>query len=312
MPNASRIVVGFPAGGPLDIAARVISPWLSKSLGHPFAVENHPGESGNIATRIVVEAPPDGSTLLLCGPVNTINTTLFSRLNFSFARDITPIASIARVPLVFEITPSVGVTTVPKFLKLAKGKPGKLKVGYAGHGTPQHLAIEMFKMMAGVDLSLVPYLGSTPALADLLTGQVHVMFDPMPSSIAHIRTGNLIPLAVTSPIRSDALPDIPSLCEFIPGYEAGSWFGIGAPKATPHNVVERLNRAVARGLNDPDIKARLAEIGAIPMPSSSVEFGRLIATETERFADVIRAAGIEVIEASSTPTPKRWTQGTNP
>jgi tripartite-type tricarboxylate transporter receptor subunit TctC len=287
-----RILVEFPAGGPVDIAARVISPWLSERLGQPFVVENLPGESGNLATKAVVNAPPDGSTLLLCGPVNTINTTLFQNLDFDFTRDIAPVAGISRVPLVAEVNPTVKARTVPEFLALARAQPGQIKVAYAGRGTPQHIGIELFKMMAGVDLTLVPYLGSAPALADLLSGEVHAMFDPIPSSIAHIRSGRLIPLAVTSLTRSEALPNVPAMNDFVPGYEAGSWFGIGAPKNTPDSVISRLNEEVNAGLGDPKIKARLAELGATAIPQSPTDFGSFIASETERFAKVIRTAKI--------------------
>ena len=289
-----RLLVGFPQGGPVDIAARVISPWLSERFGQPFVVENHPGESGNIATGEVVKAPPDGYTLLLCGPVNTINTTLFKHLDFNFTRDITPVASISRVPLVVEVNPSVPVRTVPEFLAHAKANPGQLKVAYAGKGTPQHIGIELFKMMAGIDLSLVPYLGSAPALADLLGGQVQVMFDPMPSSIGHIRAGKLIPLAVTSSTRSEALPDVPAMSDFVPGYEAESWFGIGAPANTPADIVNRLNGEVNAGLADPKIKARLADLGATAVPGSPADFGAFIVRETEKYGKVIRAAKITV------------------
>jgi tripartite-type tricarboxylate transporter receptor subunit TctC len=287
-----RILVGFPPGGPVDIAARVISPWLSERLGQPFMAENLPGESGNLATRAVAKAPPDGSTLLLCGPVNTINTILFRNLDFDFTRDIAPVASISRVPLVVEVNPTVEARTVPEFLALAKAHPGRLKVAYAGRGTLRHIGIELFKMMAGVDLTLVPYLGSAPALADLLNGQVDAMFDPMPSSVAHIRSGRLIPLAVTSPTRSDALPTVPAMSEFIRGFEAGSWYGIGAPKNTPDHVIRTLNREVNAGLSDPKIKARLADLGATALPQSPEDFGSFIASETERFATVIRTARI--------------------
>lgn len=290
----ARIIVGFPQGGPVDIAARVISPWLSERLGQPFVVENHPGESGNTATGEVVKAPPDGYTLLLCGPVNTINTTLFEHLDFNFTRDIAAVASIARVPLVVEVNPSVAVRTVPEFLAYANANPGKLKVAYAGNGTPQHIGIELFKMMAGVDLSLVPYAGSAPALADLLGGQVQVMFDPMPSSIGYIRSGKLIPLAVTSLTRSEALPNVSAMSDFVPGYEAGSWFGICAPNNTPADIVNRLNTEVNAGLADPKIKARLADLGATAMPGSPADFGAFIARETEKYGKVIREAKITV------------------
>lgn len=288
----TRILVGFPAGGPVDIAARLIAPWLSEQFSRPFVVENLPGESGNLATKAVVSAPPDGSTLLLCGPVNTINTTLFQNLGFDFSRDIAPVASLFSVPLVVEVNPNFPIQSVPEFLALAKSQPGRIRVGYAGRGTPQHIAIELFKMMAGVDLTLVPYLGSPPVLADLLRGKVDAMFDPLPSSIGHIRRGSLRPLAVTSLARSRALPHVPTMSDFVPGYQAGSWFGIGAPKNTPDAIVRRLNDAVNAGLGDPNIKARLAELGGTSTAQSKSEFGAFLANETERFALVIRTAKI--------------------
>jgi len=289
-----RIIVGFPKGGPVDIAARVISPWLSDRFGQPFFVENLPGESGNIATGEVVKAAPDGYTLLLCGPVNTINTTLFEGLTFNFTRDITPVASISRVPLVIEINPLFNVRTVPEFLAYAKAHPGEIKVAYAGNGTPQHIGIELFKMMAGVDLSLVPYLGSAPALADLLSGQVQMMFDPIPSSIGHIRSGKLIPLAVTGLTPSDALPGIPVMSNFVNGYEAGSWFGIGAPRNTPAEIVNKLNTEVNAGLADAKIRERLAALGAIAVPGTPADFSAFIARETDKYGRVIREAKIKV------------------
>ncbi len=288
-----RLVVGFPR------AARSISPraslprgWRS-GWGQPFVVDN-PGESGNSATRFVVRAEPDGYTLLVCGPVNTINTTLFENLDFSFGRDIAPVASLWRVPLVIEVNPSVPVKTLPELIAYAKANPGKLRVGFAGRGTPQHVGIELFKMMAGVELTLVPYLGSTPALADLLAGSIDAMFDPMPSSIAHIRSGKLIPLAVTTSARSEALPLVPVAADFVPGYEAGSWFGIGAPKGTPGDVVEKLNREVNAAFESANIRAQLSELGATAIPGSPAQFGTLIALETGKYADVIRAARIAV------------------
>jgi tripartite-type tricarboxylate transporter receptor subunit TctC len=287
-----RLVVGFPAGGPVDIAARLIGPWLAQRLGQPFVVENQPGESGNKATRAVVTAVPDGHTLLICGPVNTINTTLFEDLEFNFERDIAPVASLWRVPLVIEVHPSVPVRSIPELIAYAKRNPGKVKVGFAGHGTPQHVGIELFKMMASVDLTLVPYLGSTPALTDLLAGTIHAMFDPMPSSIAHLKSGKLIPLAVTTRMRSEALPDVPSAADSVPGYEAGSWFGIGAPKGTPGSVVEQLNNEVNSAFQDAGIRARLSELGATVIPGSATVFGTFIAQETEKYASVIRSAKI--------------------
>ena len=295
-----RLVVGFPAGGPVDIAARIIAPWLAERLGQSFVVDNQPGESGNSATRSVVRAAPDGYTLLICGPVNTINSTLFEGLDFNFERDIAPVASLWRVPLVIEVHPSVPVRTIPGLIDYAKANPGKLRVGFAGHGTPQHVGIELFKMLAGVDLTLVPYLGSTPALADLIAGNIDAMFDPMPSSIAHIKSGKLVPLAVTTPTRSEALPDVPAAADFVAGYEAGSWFGIAAPKETPSNVIENVNMEVNTAFGNASIRARLSELGASVLPGSPTEFRRFIKEETEKYASVIRSAKIE-------PVPEIWT-----
>lgn len=289
----ARILVGFPAGGPVDIAARLISPWLGEKLGQPFAVENQPGESGNRATRTALKSAADGYTLLLCGPVNTINTTLFAGLDFDFAQDSEPAGSLFRVPLIIEVNPSVPVNSAAEFLAYAKANPGKLKVAYAGNGTPQHVGIELFKAMAGVDLTLVPYLGSAPALADLLTGQVHAMFDPLPSSIGHIRNGRLRPLAVTTPLPSPILPDVPAMTDLLPGYEAGSWFGIVAPKGTPAHITERLNHEVNAGLNEDSIRARVIELGGTVMTGSPAIFAGFITAETERYARIIRAAGIK-------------------
>ncbi|MBP0111503.1 MULTISPECIES: Bug family tripartite tricarboxylate transporter substrate binding protein [Bradyrhizobium] len=289
-----RLVVGFPAGGPVDIAGRLIAPWLSERLGQEFVIENQPGQSGNVATRSVVKSDPDGHTLLVCGPVNTINSTLFKGLDFDFARDIAPVAFLYRVPLVIEVHPSVPVRTVTEFIAHAKANPGKLKIGFAGHGTPQHIGIELFRTMTGIDVALVPYLGSTPAVAALLAGSIDAMFDPMPSSIAHIRRGELIPIAVTTSNRSASLPDVPSAAETVPGYEAGSWFGIGAPRMTPTDIVERLNREVNAALENAAMKTRIAELGGTSILGSSTQFSEFIAQETEKYARVIRSAGIEV------------------
>lgn len=284
-----RILVGFPPGGPTDLAARVISPWLTMRLGQPFHVENRPGESGNLATRAVVEAAPDGYTLLLCGPVNTINTTLFTGLDFDFTHDLTPVASISRVPLVLEVHPSVRARSVPEFLALAKQRAGGIRVGYAGVGTPQHVAIELFKMKTGADLTLVPYPGSTSALVDLLEGRVDAMFDPAPSSISHIRAGRLIPLAVTTSEPYEPLRDVPPVSRFVPGYEAGSWFGLVAPKGTPEAIVARLNKEVSAGLTDTKLRDEFAHMGAIPVSSSASEFARFVVAETVRYSQVIKA-----------------------
>lgn len=289
-----RLVVGFPAGGPLDIAGRMIAVCLSERLGQPFFVDNLTGESGNRATSSVVKAKPDGYTLLVCGPVNTINTTLFEALDFDFGRDIAPVASLYRVPLVIEVHPSVPVRTIPDLIAYAKDHPGKLRVGYAGRGTPQHIGIELFTMRTGVDLTLIPYTGSAPALADLLAGSIHAMFDPMPSSIAYIRNGKLIPLAVTTLTRSANLPDVPAAAETVPGYEAGSWFGIGAPNGTPGAVIETLNGEINGALEQPSIKARLSELGGTPMISSPAEFATFVSRETKKYAAAIQSAGISV------------------
>jgi tripartite-type tricarboxylate transporter receptor subunit TctC len=287
-----RLVVGFPAGGPVDIAGRVIATWMSDRLGQPVVVDNQPGESGNRATRLAARADPDGYTLLVCGPVNTINTTLFKNLDFDFERDFSPVASLWQVPLVIEVNPSFPATTLAGFIAYAKANPGKPRIGFAGVGTPQHIGIEMFKVMGGVDVTLVPYLGSTPALADLLAGKIDAMFDPMPSSIAHIRAGRLVPLAVTTPVRSDALPEVPSASDLVAGYQAGSWFGIVAPRQTPIALIEKLNLAVNAAFTDPGIRATLAELGASSLPGSPTQFHTFIQSETAKYAEMIRSAQI--------------------
>ena len=291
--QAVRIVVGFPAGGPLDIAARTIAPFLSSRFGQEFVVENCLGASGNTAASAVVKATPDGHTLLLCGPVNTINATLFETLDFDFSRDIAPVAPIAHVPLVVEVNPAIPARSVPELLAFARDNPGRLRIGHAGTGTPQHIAIELFQLMAGVRATTVPYLGSAPALADLLRGGVDAMFDPAPSSMPHIRAGRLVPLATTGPARSEMLPDVPAMGEFLPGYEAGSWFGLGAPRDTPGQIVQSLNTAVSDGLADDTVRARFRELGATVMPGSPAEFGRFIAVETDKYRRVIRSARIK-------------------
>src|SRR5688500_4325194 len=261
-----RLLVGFPGGGPVDIAGRTIGAWLSDRLRQPFIVANRPGASSHIATRAVVKAASDGYTLLVCGPVNVINTALFDGMDFDFGRDISAVAGLFRVPLVVEVNPALPISTVPEFLTYARANPGRLKVAYAGTGTPQHLGIELFKAMAGIDLTLVPYAGSTPALEALLAGRADVMFDPMPSSIGLINSGRLRPLAVTTSRRSEALPEVPPMSDFVPGYEAGSWFGIGAPRGTPPAIIARLNTEIDAGLSDPGIRARVAALGGMVMP----------------------------------------------
>lgn len=292
LPRKLRIVVGFPGGGPLDIAARTIAPALASRLGNEVVVENHPGASGNIATEAVIRSAPDGSTLLLCGPVNTINASLFPDLAFDFVRDIAPVASIARVPLVVEVHPSVPVRTVPELLARARAHPGALRIAFAGIGTPQHVGIELFQHMAGVRLTLVPYPGSAAALDDLLQGKVDMMFDPAPSSMPHVKAGRLIPLATTGPERAAMLPEVPAMAEFLPGYEAGSWFGLGVPRQTPVDVIERLNAAVNTVLADPAVIARFAELGASTMGGGAAAFAAFIQAETEKYRAIIRIAGI--------------------
>jgi tripartite-type tricarboxylate transporter receptor subunit TctC len=289
-----KILVGFPSGGPVDIAARNIGKWLTQRLGQTFGIENMPGESGNIAARAVVKAAPDGYTLLLCGPVNTINTTLFPDLDFDFARDVVPVAGLYRVPLVVEVNPSLEIDTAAEFLAHAKAHPGKLKVAHAGCGTPHHVGLELFKSMSGVDLTLVRYLGSSPALADLLSGKVDAMFDPLPSSIGYIRSGKLRALAVTAFTQSEAFSAIPSMTDYLPGYGAGSWFGISAPKGTPVPIVERLNDQTNAALADPKAKACIAELGGTEISGPSASFAAFIATETERYRQVIRTANIKL------------------
>jgi tripartite-type tricarboxylate transporter receptor subunit TctC len=287
-----RIVVGFPPGGALDTAARTIAPALEGGLGLPVRVENRVGASGNDATRLVVRAAPDGGTLLLCGPVNAINATLFPDLDFDFGRDIAPVAGIARVPLIVEVHPSVPVRSMPELIAHARANPAQLRVAYAGTGTPQHVAIELFQHMAGVRLSLVAYPGSAAALDDLLRGAADAMFDPAPSSMPHVRAGRLVALATTGPTRAAALPDLPTVAEVLPGYEGGSWYGLGAPRGTPAEVVARLNAVVNDGLRDAGVRRALDALGAEAMPGSAAEFGRFIAAETSRYAGIIRRAGI--------------------
>lgn len=287
-----RVVVGFPAGGPVDIAGRLVSGWMTERLGQLFTVDNKPGESGNTATLEVVRAPADGHTLLIFGPVNTINTTLFTDLQFDFARDILPVAGLYRVPIVIEVNPSVPVQNAAELLSYAREKPGLLRVGYAGKGTPQHIAIELLKWMANIDMKLVAFAGSAPALQALQAGEVDVMFDPLPSSIGLIREGKLRALAVTTPERSSVLPTLPSMSEHVPGYEAGSWFALGAPRGTPADVVIKLAAIVGERLADADIRQAIAALGGSPMPLARQALAEFVTAETEKFRKVITSAGI--------------------
>jgi tripartite-type tricarboxylate transporter receptor subunit TctC len=285
-----RIVVGFSPGGPTDIVARLIGQYLSERLGQQFVVENRPGAGGNIGTDAVVRAPPDGYTLLLVNAANAISATLYANLNFVFLKDIAPIAGVVRVPNVMEINPSVPARTVPEFIGYAKANPGKINMAGV-NGTTLQLAGELFKMMAGVDMVHVPYKGAAPALTDLLGGQVQVMFDNLSSSIEHIRAGKLRALAVTTATRSKALPDVPTIGEFVPGYEASAWQGIGAPDNTPAEIINKLNTEINAALGDPRMRARLSDFGGEALFGSSADFGKLIADETEKWAKVVKFSG---------------------
>jgi len=287
-----RLVVGFPAGGGNDIIARLIGQWLSERLSQSFVIENRPGAGANIATEAVVRARPDGYSLLLIGAQNSISATLYKNLSFDFMQDITPIASIAREPYVMVVNPSVKVSTVPDFIALAKANPGKLNMASAGIGSGTHVSGELFKIMAGVNLVHVPYRGANPAITDLLAGQVQVFFSTMPACIQHIRAGSLRALAVTTLKRSDALPDVPAVGDFLTGYEASGWYGIGAPKNTPAEIVEKLNREVNAGLAEPKLMTQLGEQGVTAFANSPADFGRFIADETVKWGNVIRTANL--------------------
>ena len=288
-----RIIVGFAPGGTFDIMARLIGQWLSERLGQPFVIENRSGGGGNIGTEAVVRAPADGYTLLLVGTANVISTTLYEKLNFNFIRDIVPVAGIARVPEVMVVNPSLPATTVPEFIAYAKANPGKLTMASGGIGTLSHLEGELFKMMTGVNLIHVPYRGLAPALSDLLGGQVQVIFASMSSSMEYVRSGKLRALAVTTATRSEALPQVPTMAEFVPDYEASGWFGVGAPKSVSSEIVGRLNKEINASLVDPKMNARIADLGGDVLALSPADFGKLITEETEKWAKVIRAANIK-------------------
>jgi len=289
-----RIIVGFPAGGSVDIVARLIGQWLSERLGQQFVIENRAGAGSNIGAEEVVRAPPDGYTLLQISSSNAFNAALYENLKFNFIRDIMPVASIMRVPGAMVVNQSISAKTVPDFIAYANLNSGKINMASAGIGSAQHVWGEQFKMMAGVNMQHVPYRGGALAHTDLLGGQVQVMFDTMPASIEHIKTGRLRPLAVTTVTRLEVLPDIPTVGEFVPGYEASGWQGIGAPRNTPTDIVDRLNREVNAGLADPKMKSRLADLGGTVLSGSPSAFEKFIADETEKWAKVIRAANIKV------------------
>ena len=289
-----RIIVGFAAGGPTDILARLIGRWLSERLGQPFVIENRPGAGGNIATETVVRAVPDGYTLLLVGTPNAINATLYEKLEFNFIRDITPVAGLIRGALVMVVHPSVPTRTLPEFIAYARANPGKLFYGSGGVGGITHITAELFKQEAGgLDIVHVPYRGVAPALTDLLGGQVQVLFTNLALLIGYIGTGKLRALAITTATRSDALPDIPTIGEFVPGYEASSVFGLGSPRNTPTEIIDKLNKEINAALADPEFRARLAHLDGTPLVGSSADFGKLIAGETEKWGKVIRLANIK-------------------
>jgi tripartite-type tricarboxylate transporter receptor subunit TctC len=288
-----RVIVGFAAGGGNDIAARLIGQWLSERLGQPFVIENRAGSGSNIATQAVVNAPPDGYTLLLVGTTNAANATFYQKLNFNFVRDIAPVSGITRQPQVMLGNPAFPAKTVAELIAYAKANPGKANMSSAGIGAIGHLAGELFKMMAGVNLVHVPFGGNSPALTALLGGQVEVSFASLPSSIEFIRTGKLRGLAVTSAMRSEALPDLSTIGEFVPGYDVSAWYGVGAPKRTPAEVIDKLNKEINAGLADPKLKARIAEFGGTVFALSPAEFGKFIADETEKWGTVIRAANLK-------------------
>jgi tripartite-type tricarboxylate transporter receptor subunit TctC len=289
-----RWIVGYAVGGGNDIAARLMAQWLTERLGQQFVIDNRPGANSNIGTEAVVRAPPDGYTLLLVSAANAINATLYDNLNFNLVHDIAPVAGIMRVPNAMVVHPSVAAKTVPEFIAYAKANPGKINMGSGGSGAPSHVAGELFKMMADVGMVHVPYRGLAPAFTDLIGGQVQVIFGALTSTIEYIKAGRLRALAVTTAKRSEALADLPIVGEFVPGYEASQWYGVGVPKNTPAEIIDKLNKEINAGLADPNIKAWLADIGGTALPGSPTEFGKLIVDETEKWAKVIKFTGIRV------------------
>ena len=288
-----RLIIGYPPGSGPDINARLIGQWLSERLGQPFVIDNRPGAGSNIGTEAVVRAPADGYTLLIAASANASNATLYDKLDFNFIRDIAPVASFTRAPFVMEVHPSVPTKTVPEFIAYAKGNPGRINMASSGNGTVPHLSGELFKMMTGVDMIHVPYRGGTAALVDLLRGQVQVRFGSLTESIQHIKDGKLRALAVTTASRSEVLPDIATVGEFLPGYDASAWTGVGAPRNTPAEIIEKLNREINAGLDDPKLKARFTDQGLAAFVGSPADFGKFIVDETEKWAKVVRTANIK-------------------
>jgi tripartite-type tricarboxylate transporter receptor subunit TctC len=289
-----RWIVPYTPGGGTDITARIMAQWLSERLGQQFVIENKPGAGNNIGTEAAIHSPPDGYTLLLVNPANAINTTLYPRLSFNFIRDSAPVAGIMRVPNVMEVNPSLPAKTVAEFIAYAKANPGKINWATSGNGTSVHLSGELFKMMTGVEMANIPYKGSAPALTDLIAGTVQVIFDNMPPSLPHIRAGKLRALAVTTATRSEALPEVPTVAETVPGYEASAFYGMSAPKGTPPEIIDKLNQEINAALADPKVKARLAELGGILIPGSPADFGKLVAAETDKWAKVIKEGGVSL------------------
>src|SRR5215468_6462924 len=287
-----RLIIGYTPGGSADLTARLMGQWLSEKLGQSFVIENRPGGGTNIATEAVLRAPPDGYTLLLVAPANAINAALYDKLNFDFIRESEPIAGLIRFPNVVVVNPSLPIKSIPELIAFAKANPGKLNMASSGNGSTIHMSGELFKMMTGINMIHVPYRGGAPALTDLIAGQVHVMFDNIPTSAEHIKAGKLRGLVVTSAARSEVLPDLPTVADFLPGYEASAWYGLGAPKRTPGEAIDKVNKAVNAVLADPKSHARFAELGASTLPGSPADFGRLLADETEKWGKVVKFAGI--------------------
>ena len=289
-----RWIVPYTPGGGTDITARILGQWLSERLGQTFIIENRPGAGNNIGTEAAINSPPDGYTLFLVNPANAINASLYPKLSFNFLRDMVPVAGIIRVPNVMEVNPGVPAKTVAEFIAYAKANPNKINWATSGNGTSVHLSGELFKMMTGVKLTHIPYKGSAPALTDLMGGTVDVIFDNMPPSLPHIKAGKLRALAVTTTVRSEALPDVPTVADTVPGYEASAFYGMGAPKGTPPEIIEKLNKEVNAALADPKMKARLAELGGMMIPGTPADFGKLVASETDKWAKVIKEGGVKL------------------